>query len=285
MTIAVASGKGGTGKTLVSTSLALLISRNTSVVLADLDVEEPNTHIFFPKPNEAHIEDSHREIPVWQGSCSGCRNCATMCNFGAIVTLPHKVLIVPELCHGCHLCADFCKENKLTMSPYMTGTISTWKLGNLSLVEGKLNIGEESGTRLIQSVHRKLSEQYTSMLRILDCPPGTSCHVIESLKPADYVILVTEPTVFGAHDLELALELCKSMGLPAGVVINRHGIATTDIESLCKTFKTPVIARIGHCQRLASAYAEGTHPLDHSEILRNGMHQVQDFLSDTIFRP
>ncbi len=277
-TIAVASGKGGTGKTLISTSLAMAIAQTRKVVLVDLDVEEPNTHIFFPKGNDAVVENVFRNVPRPLKMCSGCRACASLCQFGAIAVVGKKVLVFPELCHGCHLCVDMCKEQALEMTPHLTGTMSVWHSQKLSHVEGRLVLGEESGTHLIQTVRKQVDTQFSDTIKVIDCPPGTSCHVIESLRNTDFVVLVTEPTPFGTHDLGLALELCKRLSVPAGVIVNRDGIGNSDVQSLCATHSVPIIARIPENSCIASSYAEGIHPLSISFELQQGTQLLRNFV-------
>jgi MinD superfamily P-loop ATPase len=219
MRIAIASGKGGTGKTTVATNLAQVASRNgRSVAYLDCDVEEPNGHIFL-KPEITERKSVGNPIPqVDADACSLCGQCGEICQYSAIVCVGEKVLVYPELCHGCGGCLLVCPESAITEVSREIGVLETGRAGELQFAQGLLNVGEAMSPPLIKAVK---STAFQTDLTIVDAPPGTSCPVIEAVRGADFVILVTEPTPFGFHDLKLAVEMIRVLKLPMGVVVNQ----------------------------------------------------------------
>ena len=222
MKIAIASGKGGTGKTTVAVNLASLLRNEMpeeQVALVDLDVEEPNSGLFFSKPKTSG-NPLTRIIPEWdKEKCTLCGKCKEICNFNAITMLPEQLLIFPELCHSCFACIDLCPENALLQKPRKIGTLSHHNDNGLDLIESKLIIGEPSGVSLIAQTKAYAESKFKASSTIIyDCPPGNSCPVIESVKDVDFVILVTEPTPFGLSDLIIAIKTMKKM--KAGNFIN-----------------------------------------------------------------
>lgn len=258
MKIAIASGKGGTGKTTLATNLTYLISQKCSVVLADLDVEEPNSK-FFIKGKKITEKKVLKMIPEWdKDSCILCGKCQKVCRFNAVIKLWEEVLIFNKLCHSCYACSELCPQNALPMESYEIGEISQFRHNNLHFVEGKLNVGEEQAVPLIAETIEYVSNQFPNdMLRIFDSPPGTSCPVIEATKDADYIILVTEPTPFGLHDLTLAVDVMRELNKNFGVVINRYGIGNEDVITYCKREKIPLLGIIPNMKQAAEAYAKG----------------------------
>ncbi|MFO7617295.1 MAG: ATP-binding protein [Bacteroidales bacterium] len=256
--IAVASGKGGTGKTLVATNLAALISLRMPVVLADLDVEEPNASVFVTEIPGITVDQS-KLIPEWdQGKCTLCTVCSTVCRYHAVVKLGEMIVVFKELCHSCHACSELCPTNALPMRKQKIGTISTWNNKNFILIESRLEIGEEQAVPLIRLAQQHLRDRYDKIpVHIYDCPPGTSCPVVASVKEADYVILVTEPTPFGLNDLRLAVETMRKLEKPFGVVINRHGIGDASVETYCNREGIRVLTRISFDRDIARHYSRG----------------------------
>ena len=258
MKIAVASGKGGTGKTTLSTNLASLIAKKRKVVLVDLDVEEPNSGLFI-KARLTGKEDKFKMIPEWiVDGCTLCGYCTEVCNYNAVIQLGTIILVFPELCHGCYACSELCPTSSLPMIPKKMGELLHFENNNLSFIESRLDIGQEQATQLISQTNKYIDKHFPDeVVKIYDAPPGTSCPVMEATKDADYVILVTEPTPFGLHDLKLAVETMKKLGKNFGVVVNRHGIGNDDVMVYCKQENIPVLARIPNDRRIAELYSRG----------------------------
>ncbi|MCK5200509.1 MAG: ATP-binding protein [Spirochaetales bacterium] len=258
MKITIASGKGGTGKTTLSTNLASYIAETRECVLSDLDVEEPNSGLFI-KAELVHEEDKFKMIPEWEKSkCELCGNCQVVCNFNAVLKMWKMIMVFPELCHGCYACSELCPTGSLPMKQKKMGELKSYKNGNLNFIESKLIIGEEQAVPLIKQTIDYADENFgEDVIKIFDSPPGTSCPVIEATKDADFVILVTEPTPFGLHDLKLAVETVKQMDKPFGVVINRDGIGNDGVELYCKEENIDIIARIPNDRLIAETYSRG----------------------------
>ena len=240
MRIAVASGKGGTGK--------------TTVAYVDCDVEEPNGHLFL-KPHIASSNPFGRLHPVVdQGKCTHCGLCGEICQYSAIVCVGEKVLVHPELCHACGGCLRVCRPGAITEVLRDSGRIETGQAGPIRFVHGVLNIGEAMSTPLIRQVK---AEAPGADLVVIDSPPGTSCPVIESVRNVDFVLLVTEPTPFGLNDLKLAVEMVRAMKLSLGVVINRAGSGDERIREYCHVQNIEALAEIPDDRRVAEAYSRG----------------------------
>jgi MinD superfamily P-loop ATPase len=258
MKIAIASGKGGTGKTTLSTNLASYIAQNQKVVLSDLDVEEPNSGLFI-KARLLRRDAKYKMIPEWsEKNCLLCGNCQSVCNFHAIIQLGDSILVFPQLCHGCYACAELCPSSALEMVPLKMGALQHFQNGKLDFIESRLDIGQEQATALISQTKQYINEQFPGdILKIYDSPPGTSCPVIEATKDADFVILVTEPTPFGLHDLKLAIDTMKELGKDFGVVLNRHGIGNNEVENFCRQENIALLAKIADDRRIAELYSRG----------------------------
>ena len=258
MKIAIASGKGGTGKTTLATNLAFLLSQKCPVILADLDVEEPNSG-FFIKGEKIQEKKVFRMIPEWdQDKCVLCGNCQRVCKFNAVIKLGEEILVFNQLCHGCYACSELCPQNALPMTSYEVGKITEFRQNDLHFLEGKLNVGEEQAVPVIKETINFAEKKFApGILRIFDAPPGTSCPVIEATKDADYVILITEPTPFGLHDLTLAVEVMREMKKDFGVVMNRYGIGNEDVLQYCKDERIPLIGKIPNMKKAAEVYAKG----------------------------
>ena len=255
MQIAIASGKGGTGKTTVATNLAHVASLGGQrVAYLDCDVEEPNGHIFL-KPEITDRKPVGNLIPrVDAGKCTLCGDCGEICQYSAIVAVGKQVLVYPELCHGCGGCSLVCPADAITEVSWEIGVLETGRAGSVGFAQGLLNIGQPMSPPLIKAVK---STVFEVELTIVDAPPGTSCPVIEAVRGADFVILVTEPTPFGLHDLQLAVEMVHVLKLPMGVVINRAGLNGTDVRSYCTARRIPVLQEIPDDRKLAEAYSRG----------------------------
>ena len=254
MIISVASGKGGTGKTLVATSLVLSLKDKYSVQLLDCDVEEPNDHIFL-KPVITSSEVVCIPVPnVDEEKCTYCGKCAEVCAYNAIAVFPKHVLVFPQLCHGCGACSYLCPEEAITEVEKETGIIVSGQSDGIAFVQGRLNIGEAMPTPVIRKV--KDQAKHDGIV-IIDVSPGTSCPVVESIKGSDFCLLVTEPTPFGLNDLVLAVETEKKLNIPCGVVINRDGIGNTKVEEYCLKENIPVLFTIQLDTEIARLYSRG----------------------------
>ena len=258
MKIAIASGKGGTGKTTLSTNLSAFLAETSPVVLCDLDVEEPNSGLFI-RGELVHKEDKFKMVPEWkENECILCGNCQKVCNFHAVIQLGEMIMVFPELCHGCYACSELCPTSSLPMIPKKMGELKHFQKENLNFIESRLDIGEEQAVPLIAQTIHYVEENFSDeVVRIFDAPPGTSCPVIEATKDADFIILVTEPTPFGLHDLSLAVETMKELKKEFGVVVNRYGIGNDDVLDYCIDNDIPVLAKIPNSRKIAEIYAEG----------------------------
>lgn len=263
MRIVVASGKGGTGKTTIATSLALALA-DRPVLLLDCDVEAPNAHLVL-SPELTAREEVSQPIPrVDETRCTGCGRCAEVCRFHAIAVLGGRVLVFPELCHSCGSCVSNCPEVALDEQPKAIGVLEAGRVHNgPAFAQGDLNVGEPMAGPLIRrlkgwALPRRVGTASTGdRLEILDAPPGTACPVVETLRGGDFALLVTEPTPFGLHDLRLVTEVVRALALPAGVIINRDMPNNGDLERFCIERQLPVLMRIPLDREIGSALAKG----------------------------
>ena len=222
MIIAIASGKGGTGKTLVSVNLARSVS--SPVLLLDCDVEEPNDHVFLHGRNTV-AEETTIKVPVVDGSlCNGCGVCSSVCTFNAIAVIARQPLVFGELCHACGACMLFCPRKAISEQDHRIGAVETFVDGNITLVQGQLDVGVSLAVPLIRAVKRKIPREAVDALVIVDSPPGTSCPMVWTVSGCDAVVLVAEGTPFGLHDLQLAVAAVGEIGVPFGVVLNKVGV-------------------------------------------------------------
>ncbi|MFH1113404.1 MAG: ATP-binding protein [Pseudomonadota bacterium] len=252
MVIAVASGKGGTGKTTVATSLASVLGPDGQ--LLDCDVEEPNCHIFM-KPEVRATVTVNLPVPVVDmAKCSRCGKCGEVCRFSAIVLIGDEVMTFPEMCHGCGGCSLLCPEGAITEGARPLGVLESGFSGPVEFVHGRLRVGEAMSPPLIREVKKRINREKTT---IIDAPPGASCPVITTVKGVDFIILVTEPTPFGLHDLRIAVEAVSALGIPTGVLLNRSDIGTRDVERYCGERGLPLLMEIPHNRTIAEGYARG----------------------------
>lgn len=253
MKIAVLSGKGGTGKTTVSASLSATIKPSQYV---DCDVEEPNGYIFL-KPEIKRSIPVNVEIPsVDEAICTGCGVCAKACQFHALAVIKNKVILFPEICHHCGACYIACKPGAMTASERTIGVIEM--NGDQTFAQGKLNIGEPVAVPVIKKLKEYLR---TDIPVILDCSPGASCTVVQSLEGCDFCLLVTEPTPFGLHDLKIAVSLVKKLGFPFGIVINKALENNSIVEDYCKEEGIEILLKIPYSKEIAESYSGGTLPV------------------------
>lgn len=252
MIISIASGKGGTGKTTVATNMA--VSLGGDVQLLDCDVEEPNAYLFIhPVINEIKIITTPvPEVDIEK--CNLCGKCGEICQFKAIVVIGKTVLPFPEMCHSCGGCMEVCPEKAITETGRELGVIERGSRNGLEFIHGKLRVGEAMSPPLIRKVREYARPD---ALTIIDAPPGTSCPVIASMKGADFVLLVTEPTPFGLNDLKLAVGAVNILGIPCGLVINRSGMGDEQVKVYAEKEKLPILMEIPFDRKIAEAYSRG----------------------------
>jgi MinD superfamily P-loop ATPase len=251
MIVAVASGKGGTGKTTLAVNLALSAPRPMS--LLDCDVEEPNCHIFL-NPSLRERTPVGISVPlVDEVKCTACGECGGICQYHAIVSLGGKPLVFPELCHGCGGCAKVCPTGAISEVEREIGAVETGSAGPVRLVQGRLSVGQPMSPPLIRAVKRRRGDGPV----LIDCPPGTSCPVISALRGSDFVVLVTEPTPFGLHDLTLAVETVRLMAMPFAVVVNRADAGDGRVAEYCRQENIRILLELPEDRRVAEAYSRG----------------------------
>ncbi|MDD3050861.1 MAG: ATP-binding protein [Candidatus Cloacimonetes bacterium] len=279
MKIAIASGKGGTGKTTLSTNLVHLLSQTRKIVLTDLDVEEPNSGLFIQGELKTQ-QEKFKMIPQWdQEKCTLCGKCQELCNFHSIIKLLNRIVVFPELCHSCYACSELCPADALPMIPQKMGELKHFVTLSFDFIESKLDIGQEQAVPLIAQTLEYVDAQFDPQtLKLFDCPPGTSCPVIEATKEADFVILITEPTPFGLHDLKLAVETMREIGKEFAVVINRYGIGNSDVELYCNEENIEIISRLPNDRRIAELYSEGNHVYKEIPEFEKELRKIVNFI-------
>ncbi len=271
MIVTVASGKGGTGKTTVAVSLALSVAarqadQEATPLLLDCDVEEPNAGLFLGQLIPPSAAWERREVgqlipEVDLETCTYCKRCAEVCQYNAIAVVGERVLVFPELCHGCGSCTLNCPPEAIHEVLDVTGVIERVTGGAIEFAQGRMNVGEPMAVPIIRQLKRWVipsdgSEGERAI--ILDAPPGAACPVVESMSGADFVLMVTEPTPFGLHDLRVAVEVARDeLGLPVGVVVNRDGVGDRGVDAYCAAEDIPILMRIPLDRRIAEAYSEG----------------------------
>jgi len=278
MRIVVASGKGGTGKTTIATSLALVAAENDEVRFLDCDVEAPNAGLFLHPQITDHKEVGILIPKVDENRCNYCGECAKACQFHAIVTVGKKIIVFPELCHGCGSCTLVCPEKAITEQLDVLGVLQGGRASNqIGFTQGTLNVGEPMAVPIIREL--KQWELFSSAsIEIRDSPPGASCPVVESLRGADFALLVTEPTPFGLHDLKQVVEVARELGIPSGVIINRDGIGNVDVELYCKEIGLPILMRIPMQREIAQGIASGKTLLDISPDYQESFQRLYEIL-------
>jgi len=257
MKIAIASGKGGTGKTMVTASLAACWEADVTAV--DLDVEEPNLHLFLDPDLSEHRTATLAVPEVDESRCTFCRACADLCQFKAISILGSVAMVFPEMCHGCGGCMAVCPAGAITTTHRVLGEISRGRSAWGEFLMGRLRVGEAMSPPLIKAVLGELdSDAFDARGDVLiDAPPGVSCPAISAVMDSDIIVLVTEPTPFGLFDLRLAHEAFLPLRKPMGVVVNRAGMGNDAVYEFCRKVQLPVWAEIPYDRAIAEAYANG----------------------------
>ncbi|QJB58195.1 ATP-binding protein [Pseudodesulfovibrio sp. zrk46] len=279
MIYAIASGKGGTGKTTVTASLASIWE--TPLTAVDLDVEEPNLHLFL-KPEEMITGKAHIEVPdADEDKCTGCRACSELCQFKAITVMGDTLLTFPEMCHGCGGCIAICPEKALTPGKRELGEIVTGKSHGNEFIMGRLRIGEAMSPPLMKQILNDLPINSQGDV-LIDAPPGVSCPAITAVMRADCIVLVTEPTPFGLHDFRLAWEAFSPIGKPMGAVINRAGVGNNDVYDFCREKDIPIWAEIPFDRSVAEAYSNGYVPVKAIPTLKPTFESLKNSMQKAV---
>jgi len=285
MKITIASGKGGTGKTMIATSLTLSLAAELTPppLFLDCDVEAPNAHLFL-KPTFEQRQDVGILIPrVDEAKCTHCGKCAEVCQYHAIAVLGQKTLVFPQLCHGCGSCTALCPEAAIREIPDRMGVIERGPAAaGISFARGVLDVGEPMAVPVIRQL-KKWAVPQPGQVVVRDAPPGTSCPVVEAMRGADYVVLVTEPTPFGLHDLRLAVQVARELNIPVGVIINRDGSGDAGVDEFCAAAGLPVLMRVPFEREIAEGVAQGKnlveiHP-EYAAHFRQIFNQITTALS------
>jgi MinD superfamily P-loop ATPase len=271
VTVAIASGKGGTGKTTVAVNLALTLGGRLQFL--DCDVEEPNAHLFV-QPKIGEVRPVQVLVPqVNEELCTACGACSRACRYHAIVSLKTKPLVFPELCHGCGGCALACEAGAIRETPREVGVIERGLHGEIRFASGRLNVGEAMAGPVIRALK---SAADRSLLTIIDAPPGTSCPVVASVRESDFVVLVTEPTPFGLNDLALAVGMVRELQQPFGVVINRSDIGDDAVREYCEAEGIPLLLEIPEDRRVAEAYSRGEPAIQAVPAMRESFERLYE---------
>jgi len=274
MIISVASGKGGTGKTTVATSLAAVLGQRAQLI--DCDVEEPNCHILMKPVLDIQKPVSLPVPKVDMSKCSLCEKCGQVCQFSAILVIGKEVLTFPEMCHGCGGCTLLCPEGAISEAEREIGVIEVGRAGEVEFVHGLLRVGEAMSPPLIRAVKSMIRSDKAV---ILDAPPGASCPVINTVLGSDVILMVTEPTPFGLHDLRIAVDAVKELDIPLGVIINRADIGDDRVLKYCQTAQIPILMQIPHRRAIAEGYSSGRLLVDSAPEYRDQFIELFETLT------
>ena len=285
--IAIASGKGGTGKTSVSVCLQHIIKKQItdSVQLVDCDVEEPNDLLFFPNARKKKAHKLTQLVPIInENNCTFCKKCADYCAFNAISIIPSVSIaqVNSSLCHSCGACLVACEQDAIREVELPIGQINFYQEENrISLIEGELKIGSAMQTMVIKELKKHIDK--ANQITLYDAPPGTSCPVVETISDVDFIILVTEPTPFGLHDLKLMLELIKELNKPCSVIINKVGLGNRYIYDFLELEQIEILGEIPFMQDFASRYAKGELLNDIPKAISDEFESISEKLKKKIY--
>lgn len=286
MKIAVASGKGGTGKTSVAVNLVTLIASYhlpAPTIFLDCDAEAPNAALFL-HPEMLEREPVEIFIPtIDQSLCNHCGQCVEICHFHALIMTPQQLHFLPELCHACGGCAPACPQNAISEKPIRLGEISSGNVASIHFMQGEMDIGKSSPVAIINRMTDKLEllqhDSPIDPICIIDAPPGVSCPVVASLRKTDFVILVTEPTPFGLHDLQMAVELVRdNLAIPLAVILNKDSAGNMGVEDYCQNNSIPIIQRIPFSREIAEIYARGDVLIQQDQHIRMDFEKTWSFI-------
>lgn len=276
MQVAVLSGKGGTGKTFISVNLACTAE---NAVYVDCDVEEPNGHLFL-KPDITDKQPINVNVPDWDESkCTACRKCVNFCRYNALAMIKNKLYVFNEVCHSCGGCMLLCPQKAISEMSREIGFVETGKSNEVTVLTGCLNTGEVSGVPVIKALLQKIDE---SKDIIIDCPPGSACVVMESIKKADYCILVAEPTLFGVHNFQMVYELVKQFKKPYGAVLNKSLENNNPARKFCEENNIPVLAEFRYDEQLAKINSDGLIAVREFEDYAEKFRQLLSAVKETI---
>jgi MinD superfamily P-loop ATPase len=274
--IAVASGKGGTGKTSVAVNLALSLGR---VQVLDCDVEEPNVHILL-KPEVGETLPVELQVPrILEERCDYCGECARFCQFNALFVAGETAMVFPELCHSCGGCGIVCPRDAIVEEPRQIGKILKGRSGEIDLVYGEINVGEALAVPIIAAVKDHIDDE---AMTIIDSAPGSACPLVETVHGVDFCLLVTEPTPFGLHDLEVAVEVVQILGVPMGVVVNFAGIGDRGVYDFCEEKGIPIMMKIPFDRRIAELYSRGVPFVEEMPEWRQRFRDLVDRIGEMI---
>ncbi len=277
--VAIASGKGGTGKTTLSVNLSRWLAQKSKVRLADLYVEEPNSGLFLSMPC-VQKRPVKREIPAWDANrCLFCGNCQKVCNFNSIIQTQSLVMTFAQLCHSCRVCWELCPAKALSPELYRVGEVSFFEEGNLQFIEGRLDVGQEQAVPVISQVLDYLDEnRLDTELTIIDAPPGTACPAVETFGRADFVLLVLEPTPFGLYDGSLAVKVAKKLGKPVAVVVNKWRGDDELLAEFAKENDVEIITKIAESKKIAENYSQGRLIYEDNPQVQENLRVIYDYL-------
>lgn len=277
MTISVASGKGGTGKTTVAASLASVINES---IYIDCDVEESNGHLML-QPKFTSEESVNKLMPeIDYEKCNFCGRCIEVCEFNALINLKFEILLFEEMCHSCGACEYFCPKDAIIEIPKEFGKLrSGITESGIKFYDGLLNIGEATAVPLIKKIKEKIDNE---SINIIDSPPGTSCYMVETVKDSDFCLLVTESTPFGLNDLKLAIDVVKTINVPFGIVINKYDETFGEMENYLTENQIEVMLRIPFDRKIAEAYSNGILPVNKSDKIRSEFIELIDTIKKKI---